>query len=84
MTMHVAFLTNNLFPPREGIGRHIFEVARRLPDRGINPLIVAPGGWSKEWTQAEVNGLRVLRYPYRKLPPVHHHLLKPVLTTLDR
>ena len=32
--MHLALLTNNRFPPREGIGRHIFEVARRLQARG--------------------------------------------------
>lgn len=44
--MRVALLTNNLLPPREGIGRHLVEVARRLPARGVEPLLIgrAPPG----------------------------------------
>jgi len=32
--MRLAFLTNNRFPPREGVGRHVFELACRLRERG--------------------------------------------------
>ena len=38
--MRVALLTNNLLPPREGIGRHLVELAKRLPACGIEPILV--------------------------------------------
>ncbi|MCB2055033.1 MAG: glycosyltransferase family 4 protein [Geminicoccaceae bacterium] len=76
--MRIAFLTNNRLPPREGIGRHLFEVATRLQDRGHACMILCPGelrGWRRE----RLRNLDVLHFPYFKLRPFHHALLRPVL-----
>jgi glycogen(starch) synthase len=73
--VRIAFLTNNQFPPREGIGRHILEVARRLAASGHEPVVVAPGKRPfGAWEEEMAEGLRVRRYPWRPLRPFHQWL----------
>ena len=74
--MRIAFLTNNWFPPREGIARHIHEIARRLARRGHEPLIVAPGRPRDGFQRGEHCGIPLLRYPYLRLRPFHHRLAR--------
>ncbi len=71
MAMRIAFLTNNRLPPREGIGRHVTEVARRLQARGHEIVVLARGG-PGSWQDAAVEGLHVRHYPHLPLKPVHH------------
>lgn len=73
--MRVALLTNNFMPPREGISRHIFEIASRLPDFGIEPLILAKGEHRRTWQHSNIHGMALSRYPYWGLRPFHQHLL---------
>lgn len=70
--MRVALLTNNLLPPREGIGRHLVELARRLPAHGVEPLLLgrAPPGIPAGPTT--VDGLRARLVAWSGPPPLGH------------
>ena len=74
--MRLAFLTNNVFPPREGIARHVFEVAQRLQQRGHEVTVLARGRSFARWRVSSVAGLRVRHYPHYPLQPFHHALAK--------
>ena len=43
LATHLALLTNNCFPPREGIGGHTCEVECRLQARGDRVTVLARG-----------------------------------------
>ena len=74
--MHLALLTNNRFPPREGIGQHIFEVARRLQARGHRVTVLARGRAFGRWAESRIGGLQVRHYPHVPLQPFHHALAR--------
>ena len=74
--MRLAFLTNNRFPPREGIGRHVLEVGRRLHARGHRVTILARGRPFARWRESTVAGLRVRHYPHVPAQPFHHALAR--------
>ena len=67
--MRLAFLTNNRFPPREGVGRHVFELARRMQQRGHAVTVLARGGAFARWRDSGVDGLRGRHYPFYPLRP---------------
>lgn len=69
--MRLAFLTNNRFPPREGIGRHVFELAQRMQRRGHAVTILARGQAFARWHESSVCGLRTRHYPFYPLRPFH-------------
>ena len=72
--MRLAFVTNNRLPPREGIGRHILEVATRLQARGHGVTILARGAAFAPWAETTVDGVRVLSFPHYPLQPFHQAL----------
>lgn len=72
--MRLAFVTNNRLPPREGIGRHILEVATRLQARGHGVTILARGAAFAPWAETAVDGVRVLSFPHYPLQPFHQAL----------
>lgn len=77
--MRLALLTNNQFPPREGVGRHILEIASRLPNYGVEPLVIAKGTQRRGWQQDHVGAVAVGRFPYLALRPFHQKLLQNTL-----
>ena len=80
----VALLTNNLFPPAEGIARHVLEIALRLDRRGFEPLIVARGTHALGWRRESIKGLPLLRYPHLPIKPFHHAFSRgPLQAWLD-
>ncbi len=80
----VALLTDNPFPPAEGIARHVLEIALRLDRRGFEPLIVARGTRGLGWRRESVGGLPLLRYPHLPIKPFHHAFSRgPLQAWLD-
>jgi glycosyltransferase involved in cell wall biosynthesis len=77
--MRVALLTNNHLPPREGIGRHVIELAKRLPAQGIEPLVLAKGRNLRFWHRLTVEGVPVALYPYAPVRPFHQEAIRAVL-----
>jgi glycogen(starch) synthase len=77
--MRLAFLTNNAFPPREGVARHVFEVAHRLQQRGHEVTVLARGKPFARWRESSVAGMRVRHYPHYPLQPFHHRLARSEL-----
>ena len=61
--MRLAFLTNNRFPPREGIAWHVLEVAQRMQARGHVVTVLARGGAFAPWAETTVAGVRVRSFP---------------------
>lgn len=83
--MRVALLTNNRLPPREGIGRHVLELAKRLPALGVDPIIIAKGKNLRFWQRLEVEGVPVALYPYAPVRPFHQEAIRAVVQPwLDR
>lgn len=83
--MRIALLTNNRFPPREGIGRHVLELALRLRARGHEPLILARGETFRGWRKATHEGLDLRFYPCWPVRPLHHEVARRALQRwLDR
>lgn len=74
--MHLAVLTNNRFPPREGVGRHVLEVGTRLRARGHQVTVVARGDAFAPWRESVVGGLTVRHYPHRPVQPFHQALAR--------
>ncbi|HMR29887.1 MAG TPA: glycosyltransferase family 4 protein [Geminicoccaceae bacterium] len=70
--MRIALLTNNRLPAREGIGRHVTEIGRRLQSRGHEVIVLARGDRLAGWLDAAVDGLHVRHYPHVPLKPLHH------------
>ena len=77
--MRVALLTNNHLPPREGIGRHVLELAKRLPALGVEPIVIAKGKNYRFWHRLEVEGVPVALYPYAPVRPFHQEAIRAVL-----
>lgn len=83
--MRIAFITNNRFPPREGIARHILEIARRLRARGHDPFILARGASLGGWRHERLEGIEVHHFPLVPIRPFHQHATHLVLQHwLDR
>ena len=74
--MRLALLTNNVFPPREGVARHVFEVAQRLQQRGHEVTVLARGRAFARWRESSVAGMRVRHYPHHPVQPFHHLLAR--------
>ena len=74
--MHIALLTNNRLPPREGIGQHVMALARGLTGRGHRVTLVARGEAWGRWEVLTVDDLPLRRYPWCPLPPLHHVLAR--------
>ena len=80
--MKIAILTNNVLPPREGIGRHILETARRLIEHGHSVEVLAKGQPFGEVQTQLFDRVRVHHWPHRPLRPFHHQATRPVLQSL--
>ena len=80
--MRLAVVTNNVLPPREGIGRHVIETARRLQARGHEVEVLAKGDAFGEVRAELIEGVRVHHWPHRPLRPFHHAATRPLLQDL--
>ena len=80
--MRVAIVTNNVLPPREGIGRHVLETARRLIARGHDVQVLAKGEAFGEVRSQLIEQVPVHHWPHRPLRPFHHQATRPLLQDL--
>lgn len=72
--MRIALLTNNRLPAREGIARHVVEIATRLARRGHEVTVVAQGEPFGRWVDRTEAGLSCRLYPSRPVRPFHQLL----------
>jgi glycosyltransferase involved in cell wall biosynthesis len=77
--VRVALVTNNLLPPREGIGRHLVELARRLPAHGIEPLLIGRAPPATPPGPIELDGIPVRLVAWSGPPPLCHARARRVL-----
>ena len=67
--MRIAMLTSVHFPPEEGIGFYVLQLARELTSSGHEVTVLTRGGGSVESTH--VGGIRVIGLPFWPLYPLH-------------
>ena len=61
------------FPPEEGIGNYVYNISRKLVQRGNNVTIMTRG--SLDGTRKEMAGdIEVLRVRFIPIDPFHVHL----------
>ena len=71
--MHICMLTSAAFPPREGMGYYIWNLARFLIKSGHQVQIITRGSFSPT-SHEIVSGIAVWRLPFLPLYPIHVHL----------
>lgn len=74
--MRILTLTNNVWPPREGIGRHIAETTKGLVDRGHEVTVITRGEAYSDWFEHELGPVQVLAAPFWPIRPWHHQRTK--------
>lgn len=75
--MRIALLTNNPFPPREGIGWHVAALAREFLALGHEVRVLARSERSLSWDRGSFAGIPYTLYPFLPLRPLHHWLAQP-------
>jgi glycosyltransferase involved in cell wall biosynthesis len=71
--MRVCLLTSAPFPPGEGLGFHVWNLARQLTQRGHRVAIITRGG-ARRTTREERDGVTIWRAPFVPVYPYHVHL----------
>ncbi len=68
--MRIAMLISTPFPPEEGIGNHVYNVSKKLIERGYEVTVMTRG--SLKTTQIHtLDGIRVIKVPYIPIYPFH-------------
>lgn len=75
--MRIALITNNPFPPREGIGWHLAALAREFRARGHEVRLLARGTAPFRWHRGAWEEKPYTLYPFLPLRPFHHRLARP-------
>ena len=63
------------FPPRDGIGNHVFSISKILVERGHEVLLVTRGS-SPTGSRTEEENFQVIKTPFLPLYPFHISLQK--------
>jgi glycosyltransferase involved in cell wall biosynthesis len=71
--MRVCLLTSAPFPPGEGLGYHVWNLARQLTRRGHRVSIITRGRMART-TREEREGVTIWRPPFAPIYPFHVHL----------
>ena len=69
--MRLALVTNNRFPPREGVARHLLETGRRLAACGHEVRILARAAGLKP-RERMMAGLHLVEHPGLPLAPLRY------------
>ncbi|MGD9131076.1 MAG: glycosyltransferase family 4 protein [Candidatus Bathyarchaeota archaeon] len=88
--MNIVIITSAAFPPREGVGNHIFNVSKNLVARGNEVTIVTRGHRGEKYA-SKLDGITIYRPHFFPIYPFHVHihrifvnkLVKELQTTAD-
>ena len=71
--MKIVMVMSTPMPPTEGIGNQVFNVSRRLVEKGHQVTIITRGSW-KAGTSFDTEGIKVYRVRFYPAYPFHVHL----------
>jgi glycosyltransferase involved in cell wall biosynthesis len=71
--MRVCLITSASLPPEEGVGHHVWSLARQLTCRGHRAGIITRGGLAPTALE-EVDGIAIWRAPFVACYPYHVHV----------
>lgn len=70
--MRICMIISTPFPPEEGIGFHVYNISRRLIERGHEVFVITRGSLKLETDTLE--GIKIFRVPFIPLYPFHVHI----------
>lgn len=71
--MHICYIISTPYPPEEGIGNYVYNLSKKLIERGHKITIITRGSWDK--TQKEdIDGIEVIKAQYIPVYPFYIHL----------
>jgi len=70
--MKICMIMSTPFPPQEGIGYYVYNLAKKLIEKGYEVTVVTRGKYKKE--EKEINGIRLIKAPFIPLYPFHVHI----------
>lgn len=71
--MRIGMIFSTPFPPREGIGFYVWNLARQLKNQGHHITLITRGDRRKTWCEV-VDGIPVWRPSFLPVYPYHVHL----------
>jgi glycosyltransferase involved in cell wall biosynthesis len=71
--MRIGMIFSTPFPPREGIGFYVWNLAQELKRQGHDVLLITRGAAKKTWCEV-VEGIPVWKPPFIPIYPFHAHL----------
>jgi glycosyltransferase involved in cell wall biosynthesis len=71
--MRIGMIVSAYFPPREGIGFYVWNLARELKHQGHDVLIITRGTKKTTWCEV-VEEIPIWRPPFLPIYPLHVHL----------
>jgi len=80
--MKICMVISTPFPPEEGIGYHVYNIARRLIRRGHTVTVLTRGTFVEE--HDTYDGIEVVRVPFVPIYPFHVALHKHYLQNYIR
>lgn len=70
--MRVLMIISTPFPPEEGIGFHVYNLSKKLIERGHDVSVLTRGNSKVKHEQFE--GIRIIKTPFLPIYPFHVHL----------
>lgn len=67
--MRICMVISTPFPPEEGIGYHVYNLSKKLIQRGHEVTVITRGGAKTE--RMNLDGIEVLKAPFFPLYPFH-------------
>ncbi|MEN6554375.1 MAG: glycosyltransferase family 4 protein [Methanobacterium sp.] len=78
--MRIAMIISTPFPPEEGIGYHVYNISKKLMERGHDITVITRG---KFRTETEIfDRIKIIKVPFLPLYPFHVHIHGFVLNRL--
>ncbi|MXO47491.1 glycosyltransferase [Erythrobacter vulgaris] len=82
--LKVALVTSGSFPPREGLGTHVFSLAKYLNAKGCDVTIFVRTGGFRRPSMETYESIRVTRIPSSSIPAISSFIFAVILTTIFR
>lgn len=71
--MNICVVTSAKFPPEEGIGNYIYNMAQQFIAKGHNVTVITRGGFHKTRKET-IDDIEIYRVPFVLTYPIHVHI----------
>ena len=71
--MRICMVMSIPFPPEEGIGYHVYNLSKKLIEKGHKVTIITRGSWNKTLREY-IDGIEVIKPRFIPIYPFYLHL----------